>query len=216
MTRRLEERLERAGKGGSIVSSPDSRPFGPTPLGSPACRRRTSGRDLVLPILLLAAFGGCGWADEMPGRVDAVAPHYEAPDMAGNTVALSDLRGEVVLVNIWATWCPPCRIEMPHLQRLQEELGHRGFRVVGVSVDSRGAEAAVERFVRDLGVDFLILRDPGERISSLLGAYGVPFNLLIDRDGVVRWRHTGPVTADDPHLRETLNETLGSELPDRP
>jgi peroxiredoxin len=208
--KRLEERQERAGKGGSVVSCPDSRPPFSTPLGSPACRRRTPGRDLALPVLLLAALVGCGWAEEMPGRVDSAAPHYAAPDMAGDTVALSDLRGEVVLVNIWATWCPPCRIEMPHLQRLQEELGDRGFRVVGVSVDSRGSETAVERFARDVGVDFLILRDPGERISSLFGAYGVPFNLLIDRDGMVRWRHTGPVTADDPHLREILEETLGS------
>jgi len=97
---------------------------------------------------------------------------------------------------------------MPHLQALHEELGERGLRIVGVSIDSQGAGAAVEQFAADLGVDFLLLRDPADRVSNVFNAYGVPFNVLIDREGVVRWRHSGPVTAHDPILRDVLNAAL--------
>ena len=163
---------------------------------------------LVLVATLGFVLMGCGWAEDTRGAVGSRAPEYAAPSAAGDTVSLTDLEGEVVLLNIWATWCPPCRIEMPHLQALHEELGSEGLRVVGVSVDSRGAAGAVDRFTGDLGVEFLILRDPSERISHLFGAYGVPFNALIDREGIVRWRHSGPVTADDPALRAALEAAL--------
>ena len=166
------------------------------------------GGFLAMAVVLALAVGGCGWAEDTAGAVGNPAPEYAAPSVAGDTVSLADLKGEVVLLNIWATWCPPCRVEMPHLQSLHEELGDQGLRVVGVSVDSRGASGAVDRFTGDLGIEFLILRDPSERIAHLFGAYGVPFNVLIDREGIVRWRHSGPVTADDPALRSALEAAL--------
>ena len=168
-------------------------------------------RKVVAPVLaavLIAIAAACGPVEGAPGSVGHPAPDYQAPSATGETVSLEELRGEVVLLNIWATWCPPCRIEMPHLQALHEELAGQGLRVVGVSVDSRGSERAVDRFTEELGVEFLILRDPGERVAHVFGAYGVPFNVLIDRDGVIRWRHSGPVTAEDPGLRAALDGAL--------
>jgi cytochrome c biogenesis protein CcmG, thiol:disulfide interchange protein DsbE len=168
-------------------------------------------RVRVRTALLLAAasfLAGCGPVEGAPGSIGQPAPSYEAPSAAGDVVALADLRGEVVLLNIWATWCPPCRIEMPHLQALHEELAPEGLRIVGVSVDSEGSRRAVDRFTEDLGIEFLILRDPGERVAHVFGAYGVPFNVLIDREGIIRWRHSGPVTAQDPGLRAALEAAL--------
>jgi len=189
-----------------------SSPFSPlrsnTGRGSEVERRGAAAGVLAVSMVVGIVLTGCGWAEDTAGAVGSPAPEYSAPSAAGDTVSLADLEGEVVLLNIWATWCPPCRIEMPHLQALHEELEGEGLRVVGVSVDSRGAAGAVDRFTGDLGIEFLILRDPSERISHLFGAYGVPFNALIDREGIVRWRHSGPVTADDPALRSALEAAL--------
>lgn len=171
-------------------------------------RPRAAVAGCLLTLTLAAGPYGCEVGEGAPGEIGAPAPEYAARTMDGDTVTLADLRGEAVLLNVWATWCPPCRVEMPHLQELHEELGERGLRIVGVSVDSEGAGRAVARFTGDLGIDFLILQDPGERIANAFGTYGVPANILIDPEGVVRWRHSGPVTADDPVLREVLEEVL--------
>lgn len=162
--------------------------------------------SVVIPPVVVVM--GCAPGEAPPGSPGTSAPDYAAPTMDGDTVALTDLRGDVVLLNIWATWCAPCRVEMPHLQTLHEEFGGAGLRIVGVSVDSEGARGTVQRFAGDLGVDFLILLDPDERVSRLFGAYGVPFNVLIDREGLIAWRQSGPITADDPVLRRTLGELL--------
>ena len=140
--------------------------------------------------------------------LDRPTPEYAADDLEGNRVALSDLLGEVVLLNVWATWCAPCRIEMPDLQRLHDELGPEGLRVVGVSIDGPRSEAMIERFLDELEIDFQILRDPEDRISGLLSAHAVPLTILIDREGRMQWRHLGPVRSDDPELRAALAATL--------
>jgi cytochrome c biogenesis protein CcmG, thiol:disulfide interchange protein DsbE len=192
------------------------RRLGPSALRAVAVRAAPAldARGLRTATLLAmgaVACAACFPAEAPPGSPGQPAPEYSAPTMQGDTVSLADLRGEVVLLNIWATWCAPCRVEMPHLQELHEELGGRGLRIVGVSVDSGSARGAVERFTDDLGIEFLILQDPRERISHVLGAYGVPFNVLIDREGIIRWRHSGPITADDPVLRGVLDEVLSEE-----
>jgi cytochrome c biogenesis protein CcmG, thiol:disulfide interchange protein DsbE len=161
-------------------------------------------------VLLLSA---CGPDMQASGGLGAPAPAFEAPTMDGALIALEDLRGQVVLLNMWATWCPPCRWEMPHLQSLHEELGEKGLAVVGVSVDSAGSDRQVRQFLDELGITFMILRDPAERGHRLFGGYGLPITVLIDGEGIVRWRHMGPVTSDDPGLRSILDETLGALAP---
>jgi peroxiredoxin len=163
-------------------------------------------RGLTFAALLLA--GACGVQEGIPGYPGQPAPEFSAPDLNGDTVSLASLRGDVVLLNLWATWCPPCRVEMPHLQALHDELADRGLRVVGVSVDSEGSSGTVVRFLDDLDIDFLILRDPAEHVPHLYRTIGLPLSVLIDREGIIRWRHTGPVTSDDPRLRAVLDELL--------
>jgi cytochrome c-type biogenesis protein len=157
-------------------------------------------------LLLLVACGTDQPA--IPGAVGTTAPAYGAVDMAGDSVDIASLRGDAVLLNVWATWCIPCRREIPELQALHQEYRERGLRVLGVSVDGNDAAGDVEGFIRDFQMSYTVLRDPGERVLSVFRIQGVPASYLIDREGVVRWRTIGPFTADDPELQSALSEVL--------
>lgn len=124
-------------------------------------------------------------------------PELAFEDGEGRKRALSQFRGKVVLLNVWATWCAPCREEMPSLDRLQQKLGGPDFEVVALSIDSAGA-GHVKRFYEEFGLDTLaIYIDPTTRAMSTLGAVGVPKTLLIDRKGREIGRRTGAAQWDD-------------------
>jgi peroxiredoxin len=161
----------------------------------------TMKRSILLVPLLIAA---CAEAPASRGEVGRPAPDYAAVTLDGDSVSLASLRGEAVLLNIWATWCPPCRKEMPDLQALHEEFGPRGLKVVGVSIDAAGSDEQVREFLDDYGITYPILRDPGERVATAFATQGVPVTVLIDPDGTVVWRRLGPVSMEDPALREAL------------
>lgn len=169
---------------------------------------RARHRALWGALLILIMTGCTGAPEGGRGEVGTVAPDYQAVTLAGDAFTLADHRGDVVLLNIWATWCAPCRKEMPDLQQLHETFASDGLRVIGVSVDASGADRAVEQFLDELGIDFLIVRDPADRVSGTFGAFGIPLTVLIDREGVVQWRHLGPVTATDERLQGALARTL--------
>ena len=158
--------------------------------------------------LLLALAVACAPGDYRPIATGDRAPAYAGATLAGDTVSLARLRGEPVLLNIWATWCPPCREEMPLLQALHEEFEGAGLRVVGVSTDAAGADELVRDFLAEYGITYTILRDPGERIMSIFPAPGVPLTVLIDSEGRVAWRHLGPLTSNDPTLRDAIARAL--------
>ncbi|HUG39444.1 MAG TPA: TlpA disulfide reductase family protein [Longimicrobiales bacterium] len=111
------------------------------------------------------------------------APDYAATTLAGDTVALADLRGAPVLLNVWATWCAPCREEMPDLQAIADEFAAEGLRVVGVSIDQADASAQVQRFVDDYGISFTVLHDPRGRVTRSFRTIGVPETFLLDGEG---------------------------------
>src|SRR5690606_35100744 len=169
-----------------------------------------AGALLTVGALLAASALLTACADVPPpsGAVGSPAPDYAAPTLDGDTISLAELRGNAVLLNVWATWCPPCRKEMPDLQKLHEEFDHAGLRVVGVSIDAAGADEMVREFLEDYGITYTILRDPADRITSLFPAPGVPNTILIDAEGKVAWRRLGEVTADDPSLREAIARAL--------
>jgi peroxiredoxin len=169
-------------------------------------------RGTRLSILVLAlgllAITGCGGAFPSYGEVGAKAPDYGAVTLAGDSVTLASLHGSPVLLNIWATWCPPCRKEMPDLQELHDRYSPRGLQVVGVSIDAAGTDQAVREFLEEYGVTYTILRDPSDRISSVFMAQGVPVTVLIDAGGTVLWRRLGPVSAEDEGLTAALGRAL--------
>lgn len=157
---------------------------------------RAATRDVPRP-------DGVGWASA-PQPVSEI----RFLDAKGKSLSLADFRGKVVLLNLWATWCAPCREEMPTLDRLQKELGGPGFEVVALSIDSGGA-AAVRRFYDEIGVRSLALYvDPSVQATGKLRAVGVPTTLLLDREGGERWRKTGPAKWDSPEIVESLRARL--------
>lgn len=180
---------------------------------------RRAARPHVTALALLAVVLGTaactGRADSGGGapataQVGRAAPAYAARTLQGDSVSLADQRGKVVLLNIWATWCHPCRTEIPELQALYERNRDRGLEVVGVSVDAGGEDAAVADFAREYGMTYPLWRDGDGRVSTTFAAVGVPATYLIGRDGVLLWSHLGPVTSDDPALGRALEEALGT------
>jgi len=139
------------------------------------------------------------------------APVYRTISLDGDSVSLHDARGRVVLMNVWATWCHPCRDEIPVLQALHEQYAARGLDLIGVSVDARGEEATIREFAGDFRMTYPLWLDPDERVQSTFFARGVPATFLIDRAGVLRWRHVGPVRASDTTLVRELERALAGD-----
>lgn len=164
---------------------------------------------LALAAVLVAACEAPRAAGPVIGRP---APEYQAVALeGGGRASLSSLRGNAVLLNVWATWCHPCREEMPDLQRLHQQHSARGLRVVGVSIDERGQDDVIRAFLRDYGVTYPIWLDPDDRVSSTFALIGVPGTFLIDRKGTLLWSRMGPVSSEDPALRKLLDEALRAE-----
>lgn len=168
----------------------------------------------LMAVLALAACGGDS-SSRTPRAAVAVgspAPLYAATTMDGAPVSLSDYRESVVMLNVWATWCKPCREEIPALDSLYREYSSRGLVVTGVSIDVMDDTARIAGFARELGASYPLWLDPDDRVSGTFLAIGVPSTYLIDREGVLRWRHMGPVRANDPALRALLDSLLGAPL----
>lgn len=141
-------------------------------------------------------------------RAGDIMPEYSANDLvAGGTWNLSDQKG-VTMLNLWATWCGPCRYEIPALIELQEEFGDKGFQVVGVSMDRSGMEPQITAFVRSAGINYKIVHDPRARLADVFNTTIIPTTALIDKDGKILWYHAGIVSGDDPDLRAALESVL--------
>jgi thiol-disulfide isomerase/thioredoxin len=130
---------------------------------------------------------------------------------AGAARKLSDFRGKFVLLNIWATWCIPCRKEMPTLDRLQAKLGGPDFDVVALSIDRKGPDV-VRKFYADVGIKNLALNiDTSADASFKLGAVGVPTTLLLNHNGQEIARLIGPAEWDSPEMIDFLKATIGKD-----
>jgi thiol-disulfide isomerase/thioredoxin len=157
-------------------------------------KRQWAGVLAVVTVLVaLVAVAWTVRGEFLPVEVGTGAPDFRATDLQGRPVSLRDLRGEVVLLNIWATWCPPCREEMPSMQRLQEELGDAGLKIVAVSIDAApgrtdpsGHEGGdVAAFGREFGLTFPIWLDPSGEIQRTYRTTGVPESFVVDRSGTI-------------------------------
>ncbi|MEE9578336.1 MAG: TlpA disulfide reductase family protein [Gemmatimonadota bacterium] len=151
---------------------------------------------------LVVAFsaGYIGSAGAESGSADArwlsiPAPEAEFRTLEGKKASLADYRGQVVILNLWGTWCPPCRREIPHLVDLQEDLQDRDATVVSIAVDS-GAEESIRSFASEFGIDYPIWISGTDEVVRHFRAIGFPFTLLIDRDGVIRKQYLGPQTQE--------------------
>lgn len=160
--------------------------------------------------MAFAALIVIGCSRESPQRVEIgqPAPRYAATTLAGDSASTSALAGKVVLLNVWATWCAPCRDEIPYLQSLYDKHRAEGLEIVGVSVDARGQESAIREFADEFRMTYPIWLDPDERVQSLYLALGVPSSYLIDRTGILRWRRLGTIRKSDTTLTRALTAAL--------
>ncbi|MGH7751352.1 MAG: redoxin domain-containing protein [Gemmatimonadales bacterium] len=163
--------------------------------------------------LAMAVLAGLG-NQMFPVEVGSRAPAFRAKHLArGDTVALGDYRGKVVLVNIWATWCLPCRVEMPSLERLHRQFADSGLVVLAVSID-RDDERVVTDFTHELGLTFEILHDAEGGIQQLYQTTGVPESFVIDRRGVIQKLVIGAIEWDSPVNQAFIRRLLAQETSD--
>ena len=152
-------------------------------------------------VLILVLVAGCNRGSH-PTLVGNTAPDFTVQD-ADRKVTLHDLRGKVVVLNFWATWCPPCVEEMPSLVKLQSNLKDRVV-VLAVSVDED--ERSYRAFLKKNNVDLLTVRDPQQKSNELYGTFKFPETYIIDRNGVVQRKFIGPVDWTRPDVVEYLNK----------
>jgi thiol-disulfide isomerase/thioredoxin len=136
-----------------------------------------------------------------------VAPiEFELPDLAGKKVKLSSLKGKVVFLNFWATWCGPCRSEMPSMQRMYEELKGEGLEIL--AVDLQEEKGQVQSFAKELALNFPILLDSTGAVGAQYSARAIPTTYLFDRKGFIFARAVGARQWDTPEMLETLRRVL--------
>jgi cytochrome c-type biogenesis protein len=162
----------------------------------------------VALIILALGGSGCVAPENIGPQVGSPAPAYQATTLEGDTVTLASLQGKPVLLNLWATWCAPCRYETPFLQALFEERHPEGLEVVGVSMDTGGAVDLIEEFMEEYGVTYTILADPRMVGMEAYQVLGLPATFLIDREGVLRWMKFGPVSETDQDFLSALETIL--------
>jgi cytochrome c biogenesis protein CcmG, thiol:disulfide interchange protein DsbE len=153
---------------------------------------------IVLFSLLLLP--GC-YSGSRPPRIGSPAPDFTVQD-ADRSVTLSQLKGKVVVLNFWATWCPPCIEEMPSLVTMQQRMKDRGITVLAVSIDDDND--AYHRFLKEHKVDLLTVRDSAKKAPSLYGTFKWPETYIIDRNGVVRRKFIGAVDWNSREVSDFL------------
>ncbi len=158
----------------------------------------------LIPVLLAIAllFTGC-YGGSRPPHIGNMAPDFTVQD-SDRKVVLHDFQGKILVLNFWATWCPPCVEEMPSLVELQQRLGPKGITVLGVSVDVDSD--AYHRFLSLHKVDFLTVRDADHKSSDLYGSFKFPETYIIDRKGIVRRKFIGPVDWSQPEIVDFLTK----------
>lgn len=186
-------------KGEAVVSAPVTAPQ-PVAEKKPAASLPAGPGKNPLSVGQMAGFVFKNAPEELP--------HAPFVDADGRELTLADYKGKVVLLNLWATWCAPCRKEMPGLDRLQASLGSDKFEVVAVSVDRTGVDGA-KKFLEQINVRRLaLLADPTARMATTLKAIGLPSTLLIDAQGREIGRLVGPAEWDTPEAKALIRATL--------
>ena len=155
---------------------------------------------LALCALLLA--NGC-YSGSRPAHIGDAARDFSVQD-SDRKVSLNQFRGQVVILNFWATWCPPCVEELPSLMSMQDRLRGKGVVVLGVSIDVDGD--AYHRFLKQRSVNFLTVRDPEQKVAAMYGTSGWPETYIIDRQGVMRRKFIGPVDWDSSEVMQFLSK----------
>ena len=156
-------------------------------------------------ILFMSAFllaNSTGWTASISGP----APNFTLKSLSGKNMKLSELSGNVVLINFWASWCGPCLQEMPLLNKIHKKYEPLGFTVLGVNVEENSSNARA--FLADRGVDFPILLDTANKVSKLYDVVAMPTTVVVDRDGNMRFLHKGYKPGDEAEYRKMVKKLV--------
>ena len=171
----------------------------------------------VVAGLLLLLGGGAlflvrALGDELfPVEVGSHAPAFQARsiDGTGHIKQLADYEGQVLMINVWATWCEPCKVEMPSLERLHEMYGAKGLRIVAVSIDETAGDDSIRAYARNLGLKFEILHDEAGEIERRYQTTGYPETFVIARDGIIRKKWLSAADWTSPGNLALIRTLLG-------
>jgi cytochrome c biogenesis protein CcmG/thiol:disulfide interchange protein DsbE len=157
---------------------------------------------LALALSAILVTSACS-SGSRPPRIGNAARDFTVQD-SDRQVSLNQFRGQVVVLNFWATWCPPCEEELPSMMTMQDRTRGKGIVVLGVSIDVDGD--AYHRFLKQRNVNFLTVRDPEQKVATLYGTTGWPETYVIDRQGVLRRKFVGAVDWSSPEVLDFLSK----------
>jgi len=175
-------------------------------------RKQLAIGALVFGVVCATAYGATRYLrhELFPVQVGSKAPDFKALtlDSIPKEKSLADYRGQVVMINVWATWCLPCRVEMPSIEALHKDYGPKGLKIVAVSIDDPGTDAGIRAFAKQYGLTFEILHDPKGQITDLYDISGYPETFIVGRDGVIRKKLMSATDWNSPAARALVDRLL--------
>ena len=175
-------------------------------------RKQLAVGALVIAIATAVAYGATHYLrhELFPVELGSKAPDFTAftIDSTPKTKTLADYRGQVLMINVWATWCLPCRVEMPSIEALHKAYGPKGLKIVAVSIDDPGTEPAIRAFAKQYGLTFEILHDPKGAITQAYDISGYPETFIVGRDGIIRKKLMSATDWNSPDARALVDRLL--------
>jgi cytochrome c biogenesis protein CcmG, thiol:disulfide interchange protein DsbE len=167
---------------------------------------------VVLGVVSAVAYGATQYLRKelFPVELGTKAPDFKAftIDSVPREKRLADYRGKVLMINVWATWCLPCRVEMPSIEALNKTYASKGLKIVAVSIDDPGTDASIRAFVKQYGLTFEVLHDPQGKISDSYDITGYPETFIIGKDGVIRKKLMSATDWNSPEARALVDRLL--------
>lgn len=167
---------------------------------------------VVIAMVCGVAYGATQYLrhELFPVELGTKAPNFSAftLDSVPKEKRLADYRGQVVMINVWATWCLPCRVEMPSIEALHKAYGPKGLKIVAISIDDPGTDAGIRAFAKQYGLTFEILHDPKGAIKDLYDITGYPETFIIGKDGVIRKKLMSATDWNSPDARALVDRLL--------
>ena len=175
-------------------------------------RKQLAIGALVAGIVAAVAYGATHYLRKelFPVELGSKAPDFTAytVDSVPRQKRLADYRGQVVMLNVWATWCLPCRVEMPSIEALHKQYGPKGLKIIAVSIDDPGMDSAIRAFAKQYGLTFEILHDPKGTITDMYDISGYPETFIVGKDGVIRKKLMQAADWNSPDARALVDRLL--------
>jgi cytochrome c biogenesis protein CcmG, thiol:disulfide interchange protein DsbE len=177
----------------------------------------TGRKQLAIALLIIGITGAIGSGavryfrkELFPVQLGSRAPNFTAAtlDSIPHQRSLDNYRGQVVMVNVWATWCLPCRVEMPSIEALHKAYGPKGLKILAVSIDDPGTDSTIRAFVKQYGLTFEVLHDPTAKISERYDILGYPETFIVGKDGIIRKKLMSATDWNSPEARALVERLL--------